>query len=255
MSPGTPRVFLPTLREVDGALVVPILARVRILRELESDLEELRGRLEGEGVSPEDARARAVDMLVPDRVTLGELRGIYGSRYVRLTEGLSRDLVRGVERSALALWAASVVVVETLVMLRIGLLVHPSPFLWPVLALGALTAAAVGAKAFELWVEKDHSAPERGVLRILALAGATLAVGAGGVLADTYRLAATLERAPDLAGPLATEWVLRNCVLLALALLIALAGALAWFVIRQWLALVSSARLEVLGIPPAYTRR
>jgi hypothetical protein len=78
-------------------------------------------------------------------------------------------------------------------------------------------------------------------------------VGTVGVLLDTYRLAATLEGAPDLAGPLAAEWLIRNCVLLAVSILLALAGALAWFVIRQWLALVSGARAEVLGLHPPPT--
>lgn len=242
------RPFLSALREVDGSLLVPLPERVRILRELESDLEDLRGQLEVRGVPSSEARSRAVEMLVPDRVTLGELRGIYASKYVRLTGRMSPDLVRALERSALAAWAASVLLVQAMVMLRTNMLGRASIFVWPVMALGALTAAAACAKMFELWIARDHGAPERGLGALLALSAATLSAGLLGVVADLFRLATTLERAPELEDVLLTEWVIRSCLLLAFAMLLALAGALAWFVIRQWLALVWGARLEVLGL-------
>ena len=73
MSAPAVRAFLPTLRSVERQLSVPIPARVRILRELEFDLEELRRRLEAKGHPAEDARARSLDALVPDPRALREL--------------------------------------------------------------------------------------------------------------------------------------------------------------------------------------
>ena len=64
---------------------------------------------------------------------------------------------------------------------------------------------------------------------------------------DLYRLAGILERTPELAGNLASDWLVRDSALLSVAILLALAGGLAWFVLSQWLALVSGARRELLG--------
>ncbi len=50
------RGFAPVLREVERGLALPIPDRIRILRELEYDLEELRDRLVAGGLSPDVAR-------------------------------------------------------------------------------------------------------------------------------------------------------------------------------------------------------
>ena len=60
------RGFAPVLREVERGLALPIPDRVRILRELEYDLEELCARLVAGGLSDEVARGRAVQALVPE---------------------------------------------------------------------------------------------------------------------------------------------------------------------------------------------
>ena len=53
------RGFAPVLREVERGLALPIPERVRILRELEYDLEELSAQLVAGGLTEEAARGRA----------------------------------------------------------------------------------------------------------------------------------------------------------------------------------------------------
>lgn len=248
MTARAARVFLPTLREVERELTVPIPDRVRILRELEFDLEELRGRFEAEGLQIEEARVRALEVLVPDRRTLIELGRVHSPLYTRSTRRLSDHSLRIVERSALALATAIVVLAETQVLLGADLLGGPSPFIWPVLGLGAVLFAVILAKAFGVWVKGDHRVSADGLRGILALAGATLAAGVGGTLIDFYRLAAVLEKAPELAETLAIQWLVRDSALLSVSILLALSGALAWFTLTQWFTLVSWARRDVLGL-------
>lgn len=111
MSARAERVFLPTLRELERDLTVPIPERVRILRELEFDLEELRARLEAEGLSSEGARARALEM-APDGATLREMGRLHTPTYLRVTRRLSGDRLRVIERWTLALATASVLIIE-----------------------------------------------------------------------------------------------------------------------------------------------
>lgn len=242
------RIFLPILREVERELTVPIPDRVRILRELEFDLEELRSRFVAQGLPAEEARIRALEALVPDGTALRELGRLHAPTYLRITRHMSGDRLRIIERSALVLSTMSVLLGGTLVLIRADLLRDPSPFLWPVLGLGALLFTAIVAKAFELWIKGDHRTLGRGLGGILTLAGATLATGICGALFDFYRLAGILERTPDLVGELTQQWLVRDCALLSVSILVALAGGLTWFILTQWLTLVSGARRDVLGL-------
>jgi hypothetical protein len=148
----------------------------------------------------------------------------------------------------------SVLLAEAFALLRVDLLESPSPFLWPVLGLGAVLAGTVGATGFRLWVKQEvrEAREGRGVGwgagPIVALAGAILVVGLGGGLADAYRLAAALQGAPELAGPMVLDWLVRDAALLAVSLLLALAGGLAWFVLTVWTAEVTHAHRVALGI-------
>lgn len=248
MSAAAVRIFLPTLREVERDLRIPIPDRVRILRELEFDLEEFCDRLVAHGLPADEARIRALEALVPDGTALRELDLLHASLYGRITRRLSGDHLRVLERSALAVATASVLLVQALTLVRANLLRDPSPFLWPVLGLGALLFAAITAKVFELWVKGDHSTPGRGLSGILALAGTTLAAGICGTFVDLYRLAGFLESAPELAATLASQWLVRDSALLSVSILLSLAGGLTWFVLTQWLTLVSVAHRDVLGL-------
>ncbi len=59
MSGPAARGFATVLREVESGLALPIPDRVRILRELEYDLEELSAQLVAGGLTEEAARGRA----------------------------------------------------------------------------------------------------------------------------------------------------------------------------------------------------
>ena len=52
---------------------------------------------------------------------------------------------------------------------------------------------------------------------------------------------------------LAPLWLGRCATLLAVALFIAMAGALGWFVLRHWVSLAEGAHQEVLGFPNRFS--
>lgn len=241
-------VFSPILREVEAGLRLPLPDRTRLLRELEADLEELTGRFIAEGMSADKALARAREALVPDQRSLNALNAVHEPLYRRLTRGISGDGLLLAERGALSLATLFVVVGGGLSLARVDLLASPSPFLWPVLWLGGLIFAAVVAKAFQLWVKRDHLAPGRGLGAILLLSGATLGTGLLGLLVDVFRLAARLEVEFADAAPLLTDWLMRDTALMSVSILVALLGGLAWFVLAQWLAFIEDDHRQLLGL-------
>lgn len=248
MSVRAARLFLPILRDVERDLAVPIPQRTRILQELEFDLEELRGQLMAEGLTAGAAREKALDILVPGPRVLSDLGRLHASPYTRATLDLGDDRLRLIERSALAVVTASVLGAQTLALLRAGLLGDPSPFLWPVLGLGALLFAMILSSMFEEWVERDYRRADRSLASLLGVSAVILGAGCGGAILDLYRVAGTIEQAPERASTLMVQWVIRDCALLSVALLLALAGALTWMVLTQWRALVSGAHDDVLGL-------
>ena len=128
--------FRSTLEAVERRLVAPIPRRVRILRELEADLEALYAELRAEGLPDAEARRRSIEALAPDGPALLELGRIHRPLYRRLTGGLSDRRLRVIERSVLA--TATLVVLGSFAgaLLRVNLLYAPSRFMVPVIALG-----------------------------------------------------------------------------------------------------------------------
>jgi hypothetical protein len=247
MTDASARAFLPDIRALERELPIPIPRRVRILRELEYDLEELSARFVAEGLPPDEARARALEALVPDRGTLLELARLHRPLYRRLTRSVTETRLKALERAALVLVTAGTLLGQTLALTQTELLRDPSPFLWPVLGLGAILLTAVLATAFSLWIKGEHGLGTRGVRLTLCLSGAVLATGMVGVFVDTFRLASFLEHTPELAASLASAWLVRSCALLSVSLLLTLAGGLGWFVLHQWVQAVEGAHRSALG--------
>lgn len=258
MSAPAARLFLPQLRDVERLLPLPVRRRVRILRELEYDLEELYARFVSQGVAPEEARARATEALVPAGDALTALGSVHAPAYRRVTARWGEARLRRFERAALACLALLVLTGESLLLLRTDLLQDPSPFLWPVLALGALLLTTAATDAFRLWGLDDGRSDGPGLTNLLVLSALTIVTAFGGVLVDTFRLAAAVERAPERAVAASFAWLVSGASLLAVALLVALAGGLSWFLLSQWQAGIRAAHQEVLGIdlrtPPSSSR-
>lgn len=241
------RSFLPALRMLDEKLGVPVPARVRILRELEYDLEALRKELETQGLAPDEARSRALEALVPDDTALEELGHLHTPRYRRWTRHLSAARLRILERSALVGMTLVVLLVETAVLLETDLPAPASPFMWPVLGLGAVSFAAVVAEAFALWTKGDHHTMAIGTRVVLGLAAMTMATGVLGVLTDGYALLDAPERVLAIASFRPDPWIAREAALLAVSMVLSLSGAVAWYVLTSWRAWLTGARHEVLG--------
>ena len=250
MSAGTERVFTPLLREVGQGLRMPLPAQTRILRELEGDLQALTAQFVADGVEPTEARNRAMEALVPDTQTVSALGHIHQTWYRKITQRLPAERVLRLERHTLKVCTALLLGVEGVLLVGTDLLAYASVFLWPVLALGSLNFALVLWKGFELWVKRDHTRMRARLDGILGLSFFTLLVGITGAVIDLSRMAATVEASPELAGTLVRLWLVRDVGLLAASIMLALTGALAWFVFTTWISHVEHAHQEIVGTTP-----
>ena len=115
--------------------------------------------------------------------------------------------------------------------------------------------AETGRLGFDLWVRERHEETAPALGRILLLAAGVLLLGALGALLDLYDLAVLVPLEPERTGELVLSWLSRTCTVLAVALLLALAGGLAWLCMTQWLAWAGHARRELLGLGPFHPLR
>lgn len=236
------------IRSLGSRLALPLPARTRLLRELREDLEGLTTRLESTGLSTVEARRRAREVLVPDTETLRELERLGMPWYRRVTADLDPQALRRAERIVLAVATVMLLGVEAATLVGAGLLRDPSPFLWPVLGMGAILLTSVLAKAFELWVKGEHARLRRGLGALAALAGCTVGLACTGALVDFIGLATTLEADSSQATRLTTQWLVRDAALLSSAIILSVAGALGWFALRSWIAVAEHAHETALDI-------
>ena len=226
MSRAGSRPFLGALQAFDGALTLPLPDRTRLVRELESDLEQLRSRFLAEGLSADEADRQAVQALLPDGPALLALEAIHEPAYrtwIRAwTRAWGEKRVRIVERGTLAASVGLLLLAGSVALAGTDLFLDPSPFLIPVLALGAAAQVVAVWKAFELWVRGEHGRPARGLTLLMALCLGTLLLGAAGSLVDTWVLAGALAAGPAQAAAMMWAGLVRTCGLLAVTLLLTL---------------------------------
>ena len=97
------------------------------------------------------------------------------------------------------------------------------------------------SKTFDVWVKRDHARPDARLSGLLGLSAVILGAAYGGVILDVYALAAVLEQAPERFSTLGVRWLVRDSAVLSVAILFALAGALTWLLLTQWVTRLSVA--------------
>lgn len=201
---GSRDAALRSVAERIGELPHP--ARTRILLELAGDVEALSADLRRGGVPAEEAALRAADRVLPSDAALDALVRLHRPLYRRVTAAVPDSALRRWERAFLLVVTTSILLEGLLLLSGHGLLVAPSPFLWPVLGLTIGVIGAVLWQGFRLFVRRDHR-PEtlgRGLAALPALSAAALLVAGVGTVTELWTLAATLEAGVPDPAPLLT---------------------------------------------------
>lgn len=224
---------MSTFGKVAEGLRVPHPARARLLREMAGDLGGLARELEARGWSPDAARRRAEEVLLPEGPALEALVRLHVPPYQRLRPWERRTV------AALTLFSA---VAALVAVARSAPLGTPSPFLVPVVVLGTAAVGAGLAKAFRLFVVRDHRVERlrAGLSTTLGLAVATPLAALAGAVADLRTLAARMVTGPPDPVRTVSGFLHRDATLLAAGLALALLAGLLWLLLVQWVAAVES---------------
>jgi hypothetical protein len=217
------------LHRTGERLALPKATRSLILVEIASDLEDLFQHYLQQGLSEEEAAAKAEEKVDMSDDALTELVRIHSE-----ARGWTDRIVRRVqpfwERFAMAL-IVLFFVTEWVIGNGLKPFAHLTGFIWPILVifLALLTYFTVQMVRFS-----DHPNPRRlrdGLATPLFLGAASLVVGFAGAGIELYRTLKRMATAHERAAPLFANVVLDCTATLSVALLVALAAGIAWFIL------------------------
>lgn len=223
--------FADVLRATGDRLDLPQPARLRVLRELAADLEDLYDAYRARGCDEAEARRRAVESMDLSADALAALGAVHRGPVRRLLDRVSPD--------ALARWERTLLGVLTLLALAVAVslvdgrtvFADAGPWILAVLPAAAAALLIALAKAYQILLKQDHHPRRlhRGMdgLRILALVLPLL--GLLGGWSEAYRLSVDAAAAARPLAALLLAWGLRASALLVISLALGLLTALAWF--------------------------
>jgi hypothetical protein len=221
--------FNAFLHRTGERLALPKATRSLILVEIASDLEDLFQHYLHEGLSEEEAAARAEEKVDMSDEALAELVRIHSE-----ARGWTDRIVRRVqpfwERIAMALIVLFFVAAPILEA-DARPFTHVNHYIWPI---GGILLALLASFIVQMIRLSDHPSPRRlrdGLVTPLVLGAASLLVGFAGTAIELYRTLMRMAAEPEGATPLFAKVVLETTSTLAIALLVALAAGVAWFVL------------------------
>jgi hypothetical protein len=239
------------LHRTDERLALPRATRSLILVEIAADLDDLFQHYLSQGLSEEDAAARAEAKVDMSDVALAELVRIHSD-----ARGWSDRLIRNArpfwERIAMALIVIFFVISAALLAVEtdVRLLDHLTRFIWPI---AAVFVVLVIFLIVQLVRSSSDTANPRQLRESLAtplfLGAASLVVGFAGTGITMYRALMRMAAVPEHAAPIFARAFLGTTATFAVALLVTLFAGIVWFVLAGRAARVEDdAAKSLLGV-------
>lgn len=245
--------FSAELREMADRLSLPPSTRVRIVRELSADLEDLAAALERRGVAPEEARREAMRTLVPSAETLAELNACHRPLYERLVDRFSDPARNRLERTLFGVALVSLAALGVTALPHLELYREPTRWTWLLSGLGVAGLGLALWTLFQLHVRRLLSAARlRRGLRWLPAIAATAVVGSlAAVVLDLYETAGILMGTGVDRPAVLLAWLQREMAVASLGLLVGALTLGLWLWLSAGIAQVARAERELqLNLEP-----
>jgi hypothetical protein len=240
--------FADTLSAINDRLDLPQPARSRVLLEIAADLGDMYDYYRAQGLSPQDARHRAVEHCDLSDEVLAELVHIHTSAWRRFMDRFSEQAQSRWERCLLALMLLSIAAIVGRMMLSVDVFAMAHGSVWAAVAITAGALAFAGYKAFVAFVKQQQDARSLrgGLSSLLVAAGANLLVGAYGNCLGMYQAVRRAVDDLDDGWLYTVQWLLEGASLQMVCLTAAVLISLFWYVIANKAARVEQAEAAAL---------
>lgn len=220
--------FSSFLQQTGERLSLPKATRSLILVEVAADLDDLFEHYVGQGLSEEEAAARAEEKVDMSDEALAELVRIHSDirSWTDRIAGRVQPFWERLAMAAIVLFLAAGVALE----IDAQLFSRTSGFIWPVLA---IFVTLVVWSVVQLVRSSTRANPRRlraDLATPLFLGGASLLVGFGGFAVDLYLALKKMAVSTEDVAPISAQAILGGASTLMIALLVTLCAAVMWFV-------------------------
>lgn len=240
--------FASLIRATSDHLDLPQPTKSRFLLEMAADMEDLYEHHRSQGMSPELAEEEVAGQFTFSDEALSRLAQVHASPYRRLMDSLSERTRALWERAMFIILTAFVAVVTMEVTMTAQPFSNASPLIWLVAALGAAGLIIAILRIHALYLKKDHDVRRlrNGLDALIGISVLSVAVGHYTLLIELFRIARAVVNDVDRAFMGAVICVLRAAPVMNLALLVAIATALLWFVLSGKVKRIEAAEASVL---------
>ena len=219
--------FNSFLHRTGERLALPKATRSLILVEIAADLEDLFNHYVEQGLSEEEAAAKAEEKVDMSDEALTELVRIHSD-----SRGWSDRIVRRArpfwERIAMAVIVLFFILTSALDH-GVRPLAHRTVFFWPILGILIVLIVVFVVQMIRLSDPSNLRRLRDSLATPLFLGAASVVVGLAGAGIDLYRSLMRMVADPENAAPIFSRAALGTTATLSIALLVALAAGVAWF--------------------------
>ncbi len=231
--------FAPALRKVAGELDLPHRVRAAILLEMAADLEAAYEHHRRRGLDEEESARRAEEIVLGSPEVLRRLGRLHARSWRRWSEEVGGRLTAGADLLILAVAVVPILVIAGAAAVPLVLASPAEPLVWALLGAAGGIAVLGASKAAGLWRRASGPALRRGLPYLLLLSAVAPALGLLALTLGVQDVALTWGAVgAEASAPVeAAEKIGRDAALLAVGLLLGIAGALTWFVLMNRAAL------------------
>jgi hypothetical protein len=221
--------FHSVLTQTGERLSLPKATKSLILVEIAADLEDLFRHYLEQGLSEEEAAARAEEKVDMSDDALVELVQIHSTAR-SWSDRVSRRAQPFWERIAMGLIVVFLLAISLIEAEWSLMLSRTNVFVWPVLAIFVALVISAAMQGFRRSNGSNHRRLRTYLATPLFFGGASLVVGFGGFAFDLYRNLMRMVHDPENAASYFARSFLGGTSTLMIAFLVALVAAIVWFV-------------------------
>lgn len=219
--------FNAVLHRTGDRIGLPAATRSLILVEIAADLEDLFQHFLSQGLSEDEAAARAEEMVDLSDAALAELVNVHSDArgWAERIVQRSQPFWERIAMALIILFFVAVAAVEP----NWDLMLHTSMFIWPVLAILGILMIFVAFQLFRGWNGASPRRLRENLATPLFLGAASALAGFVGFGIGMYSTLQRMAADPQHAGGLFARAVLSGTSTLMMALLVTLVAAVVWF--------------------------
>jgi hypothetical protein len=254
--------FKPLLIDINKKLELPQPTKSRIILEIAADLNDTYQLYQSQGMSEDDALAKAKQKFDLDEHSLNELIYLHRSHFRRWFDHLSASAQTWWERLILICLFAFVLITGGITIMKIPLVEEASPFVWIILLLLIVSAAVFLQKIYQIYIKKDHHLPnvKRGLPFLIFMSGITISFSMLGYYWQLYsfkeyghiletKLVYLLHTTDDSFPRIFTlliEWMIESSAFIMVGMFSTIVIALMWYFLMSKVSKIEEAEAAIL---------